>query len=39
MVLEKDPRGLHYDLQAAEATVCHTDHSLSKEDLRIHPLL
>ena len=37
MVLEKELRRLHLDPKAAEITVCHTNHSLSKGDLKAHP--
>ncbi|KAL6063777.1 hypothetical protein STEG23_011767 [Scotinomys teguina] len=36
MVLEKELVVLHLDLQAAEAIVYHTEHSLSKGDLKVH---
>ena len=37
MVLEKELRVPHVDLQAANETVCHTSHSLSRGDLKAHP--
>ena len=37
MVLEKELRVLHLGSQAAEATPCHTEYSLSNGDLQAHP--